>query len=161
MKRFLKRFLFVIFFQILYFFTVFYVEEFYYPHWLGSFVLVFGILVILSTKAIRSAKKELELKNALTEYAAANKVIDDIRNESLKLSFTCPKCETENTYWAYLENGNCPKCGSNLWPTKIKTCEDIYDKLFKKNEKARSYIRKLPGWILRAARNSQTYYIPE
>ncbi|MBP7553425.1 MAG: hypothetical protein KA885_08355 [Spirochaetes bacterium] len=144
MKRFIKRFLFVLFFQLIFFLTVFYVSDGkYYPVWMVSFVLFLLLNVLASVKLIPSRKKEEEFKNLASEYMTITASKSDIKIKAMKLEFTCPNCSNKNNYWTFLDNYACGSCGSGLWSSKLSEYEKAYDSLFKEKEKIDSFFDSL------------------
>lgn len=144
MKRFIKRLLFVIFFQLIFFLTVFYVSDAkYYPVWMVSFVLFLLLNVFASVKFIPSKKKEDEFKNLADEYKAVTTSKSDIKIKAMKLEFVCPSCSNKNNYWTFLDNFQCESCGSGLWFSKLFEYEKAYDSLFKEKERIDSFFDSL------------------
>ncbi|HNZ27023.1 MAG TPA: hypothetical protein PLG34_10330 [Spirochaetota bacterium] len=144
MKRFIKRLLFVLFFQLIFFLTVFYVADAkYYPIWLVSFVLFLLLNIFASVKFIPSKRKENEFKNLASEYKAVTASRSDIKIKAMKLEFVCPNCSNKNNFWTFLDNFECDNCNSGLWSSKLSEYEKVYDSLFKEKEKIDSFFDSL------------------
>jgi|GEM_PF-1016989 len=147
MKKFFKVILTILFWQSLFFLTVFYIPdkyaEKYYPIWLVSFFIFFIFITFLSVKLIPSSKDEKLFKKVLEEYADIEKIEEDIRTEALRLEYSCPSCKSKNTFWSFLFDYKCVKCGSELWTSDLSKYDEIYDNLFKKREKIHSFYNKL------------------
>lgn len=158
MKKFLKVVLSVIFFQSLFFLTIFFLNsEAFYPAWFAGFIIFLFLNILISIKAIPSKKQQLLFKNLLDEYKGIALLEDEVRIESQKLEFVCPKCSEKNNYWTFLDDFKCNSCNSELWSSSINSYDSVYDKLFKKREKVRSFYDKISQKTNKKLRSYKQY----
>lgn len=145
MKKIFKQLLMIIFWSSLYFLSVFYIPDSYYPQWAVSFFLFFIFISFISFKIIPSKKDEKLYKKILEDYKEIVKLEDDVRKNALQLELTCPDCKTSNNYWSYLDDHRCNKCGSEVWSTVIKDLGKNYEKIFNDREKIFAFYSKING----------------
>lgn len=144
MLRFLKRFLFILFFQSLLLLTVFYIDESYYTEWLITFIIAFFLLIFISLFVVPSRKKETMLKNWLEDYKRITTLEASIKLNALQLEFTCPACSKTNNFWGFLENYKCNSCNSDLWSTKLKDQPEEYTNVFTQKEQVNNFYDRIP-----------------
>lgn len=149
MKRLLRRIIFILFWQCLFFLTVFYIARKYYAEWLVAFFVVFVFLVYLSSKVIPSRRREEAMQKLYEEYSVISQKEQDIRTQSLKLEMTCPSCGTSNSYWTFLEDYKCLKCGSDLWMTTLPKQTKQHDALFQEREKVFAFYSRIGSRLRR------------
>ncbi len=149
MKRLFQRLIFVLFWQALFFLSIFYVSDKFYAQWTIGFILFFFLIMIISFRVIPGQARIDRLINLSREFKLKQEEEAAVRQAALQLELKCPNCEKSNNYWAYLQDYRCEKCGSGLWSTDIKKRPKDYQDLFLRRDTVKQYMDGLSAGMKR------------
>lgn len=143
MLRFIKRFLFVIFWEIICLLFLFVLDSRYYIAWLIFSLIFFFMIVVLSYKIIPGRRFEIKLKKLFDEYKLLNRLDEKALIDASTLEMQCPSCEHKSNLREFLDGSKCPKCDSKLWTTTVGDKGEQYFNIFKTHQKANQFFNSL------------------
>lgn len=149
MFTFIKRLVFTIFCLLLALPSVFYIQRDYYAEWLIAYILLSILLIPLSIRFIPSKKKRLAFSALREEYEKLLKQESAIRADASRLEMACPSCSEKHSYWGFMSDEKCNKCGSDLWATVLAQYDQAYDDLLRRYEKIQAFRAGLSSSDLR------------
>ncbi len=139
----LKRLGFVIFWETIALLLLLVTKPDLYIAWLiFCFVFLF-FLFYVSAKIIPTKREKKRLKELSVEYQEFMSKNFDIKTQANLLDFTCPSCEHTTNFWEFINENECPKCGSKLWTTKIMDKGKEYYDIFLESEKLDNFLSRL------------------
>ncbi|PKL15133.1 MAG: hypothetical protein CVV50_01095 [Spirochaetae bacterium HGW-Spirochaetae-6] len=141
--KFVKRLLFVLFWELIVLLLLFEIDPQYYIAWVIFAIVFFFMMIFISFRVFPTKKEEQHWEKLKEEYLRILSRTKDCPTKAKLLSFTCPACSHESHYWDFLNEGACPKCDSKLWTTVIAGKEADYFDLFEKHQELDSFLSHL------------------
>ena len=152
MKIILRRIAFVLFWQLVFVLVLLRLPRELYAEWLVGFGIGTLLSIVFSFRFVPGKREEeafLKLRKEFEENVAA---LEDVRSQALRLEMSCPGCKTKSSYWSFLEDYKCDKCGSDLWVSTLKKYPAGHSRLFEKRDRAFAFNNRLSSRVRRRLR---------
>lgn len=152
MKITLRRILFVLFWQLVFLLVLLRLPRELYAEWLVGFGIGTLLSAVFSFRFIPGRREEAAFILLRKEYEENAVALEDARGQALRLEMSCPACKTKGSYWSFLEDYKCDKCGSDLWVSTLKKYSAAHSRLFEKRDRAFTFNSRLSSRVRRRLR---------